>query len=72
MKKSYRIEDLDCACCATKMEDAIRRLDGVTGAQINFLTQKLTIEAADANFDAVVRQAAKLCRSIEPNCRVVF
>ena len=39
MKKTYRIEDLDCAHCAAKIEDAISRLDGVTSVRVNFLTQ---------------------------------
>ncbi len=43
MKKTYKLQDLDCANCAAKMEDAIGRLDGVSSARVNFMTQKLTI-----------------------------
>ncbi|MBP3937046.1 MAG: cation transporter [Clostridia bacterium] len=72
MKKTYRLEDLDCAHCAAKMEEAIRKLSGVTGASISFMTQKLTLEAEDEKFDEILQQAAKICRKIEPDCRIVF
>ena len=45
MKKRYNLRDLDCANCAAKMENAIRRIDGVRDASVSFLTQKLTLEA---------------------------
>lgn len=70
MKKSVRLRDLDCAHCAAKMEQAIRRIDGVRAVSVNFLLQKLTIEAEDARFDAVLEQAVRACRRIEPGCRV--
>ena len=57
MKKRFVIEDLCCANCAAKMEDAIRKLEGVSSANINFLTQKLTLDAEDARFDTILDQA---------------
>lgn len=72
MKKTYRLEELDCAHCAAKMEDAIRKLPGVTFASISFMTQKLTLEADDGQFEEIVQQAAKICKKIEPDCRIVF
>ena len=72
MKKTYRLEELDCAHCAAKMEEAIRKLSGVTGVSISFMTQKLTLEAEDEKFDEILQQAAKICRKIEPDCRIVF
>ena len=47
MKKTFKLIDLDCANCAAKMEDAIRRIDGVTAVTVSFMTQKLTLEAED-------------------------
>lgn len=72
MKKTYKLLDLDCAHCAAKMEDAIRKLDGVDNVTVSFLTQKLTIEAEDARFDDVVHQAVKICKKVEPDCEVVL
>lgn len=68
MKKTYRLEDLDCAHCAAKMEEGIKKLPGVTDAHVNFLSQKMTIEAADEGFDDLMDQVVKVCRKIEPDC----
>jgi len=70
VKKTFDMIDLECAHCAAKMEDAIRKLDGVTGASVSFLAQKLTIEGDDARFDDIVKQAVKICKKIEPDCEV--
>ena len=71
MKKTFKMIDLECAHCAAKMEDAIKKIDGVTDASVSFLMQKLTIEAEDARFDAIVREAVKICKKVEPDCDVV-
>ena len=72
MKKTYKLTDLDCANCAAKMEDAIRKLDGVNSATVSFMTQKLTLDADDARFDEILQQAAKVCKKVEPDCTIVF
>ena len=71
MKKRFKLIDLDCANCAAKMEAAIRKLDGVTDATVSFMTQKMTIEGDDARFDAIVKEAVKVCKKVEPDCEVV-
>lgn len=71
MKKTFNMEDLECAHCAAKMEAAIQKLPGVQKASVSFLAQKLTLEAEDAQFDALIQEAAKICRKIEPDCRVI-
>ena len=71
MKKTFKMVDLDCANCAAKMEEAIKKIDGVTNASVNFMTQKMTIEADDAKFDAIVKEAVKVCKKIEPDCEIV-
>lgn len=71
MKKVFKLNDLDCANCAQKMEDAIRRIDGVEEVQVSFLSQKLTLVADDARFEEIVEQAVKICRKIEPDCVIV-
>ncbi|MDD2993786.1 MAG: hypothetical protein PWQ08_366 [Clostridiales bacterium] len=72
MKKTFQMEDLDCASCAAKMEDAIKKIDGVTSATVNFMTQKLTLEADDSRFGEIAKEAAKICRKVEPDCTVRF
>lgn len=71
MKKTFELEELDCAHCAAKMEEGIAKLEGVIAVSVNFLTQKLTLEADDAVFEKVMKQAVKICRKIEPDCRVI-
>lgn len=72
MKKTFKLEELDCAHCASKMETVIKKLDGVTEANINFFAQKLTLEADDDRFDEIVKECAKICRRIEPDCRIIM
>jgi len=72
MKKTFRIEDLECAHCAAKMEDAVKKLDGVTFASVNFIKSNITIEADDDIFDEILKKASKECKKIEPDASIVF
>ena len=72
MKKTYKLIDLDCANCAAKMEEAIKRIDGVTAASVSFMTQKMTIEGNDARFDQIVKEAVRVCKKVEPDCEIVL
>ena len=71
MKRVYRMKDLDCASCAAKMENAIAKISGVSRVAVNFLTQKLTIDADDEQFDRIIDDAQKICKKIEPDCIIV-
>ena len=72
MKKSYPLEDLDCAVCAEKMADAIRKIDGVEAADVSFLMQKLTLTADEERFDEILKKVVKACKKIEPDCKIVI
>ena len=72
MRKVFKMEDLDCANCAAKMEDAILRIEGVESVSVSYITQRLTLVAGDDKFDDIVRQAQKVCRRIEPDCRIII
>ena len=72
MKKTYKLEDLDCANCAAKMENAVCKIEGVTAASISFMQQKLTFEAPDERYDELLAAAQKLMRKIEPDVRVII
>ena len=71
MKKRFMIEELCCANCAAKMEDGIRKLEGVNSANINFLTQKLTLDADDTCFESILDEAERIIKKIEPDCVLV-
>lgn len=68
MKKRYQLKDLDCANCAAKMEEAIKKIDGVNTATVSFMTQKLTIDAEEARFDSIMKEVVASCKKIEPDC----
>lgn len=68
MKKRFRLTGLDCAVCAARLEDAIRKTEGVRGASVGFLTQSLMIDADDTRFDAVLDAVTAVCRRVEPEC----
>lgn len=65
MKKKFKCE-VDCADCAAKLEDAIRKVDGVEDATVNFMTQKLTLTAPDDRFDVVLENVLKTAKKVEP------
>ena len=71
MKRKFKLEDLDCAACAAKMEAAIQKIPGVESAAVSFLTQKLTIEADEAAFDRILDEAQRICAKVEPDCKIV-
>lgn len=71
MKKIFKLDELECANCGAKMEAAIKKLDGVNDCTVSFMTQKLTLDADDARFNDIVKEAQKVCRKIEPDCKIV-
>ena len=68
MKKKFKLQDLDCAKCAAKMEEAIKRIEGVADANVSFMTQKMTIEAEESRFDEIMKEVVAVCRKVEPDC----
>ena len=72
MKKVFRLEELDCANCAAKMESGIARLEGVQSVSVSFMTQKMTVEYADGVEEAeALKQIRKIIRRVEPDCEVL-
>lgn len=70
MKKTIKLIDLDCAHCAAKIEAAVKKLDTVTDVQVNFLSQKMVLEADGGNMENAVAQAVKIVKKIEPDVTV--
>lgn len=68
MKKVYKLEDLDCANCAAKMECAIKKVEGVSNANVNFMMQKMTVEIDSDQPNAVLAEIKKVCKKVEPDC----
>ncbi len=72
MKKKFKLEDLDCANCAAKMEEGIKKIEGVHDANVSFLAQKLTIDAEDEHFDEIMKNVVAVCAKIEPDCKIIL
>lgn len=68
MKKVINLEDLDCANCAAKMECAVKKVEGVTNANVNFMMQRMTVEIDSENPQAVLAEIKKVCKKVEPDC----
>lgn len=72
MKKTYKIE-VDCASCANLMEQAANKVPGVARAVVNYMTLKMTVEFADgADVESVMKNVLKVCRKVEPDCKISF
>ena len=54
MKKQFKLDEIDCANCARELQDELAKLDGVKSVSVNFMTQKLTLEADDAEPDCEI------------------
>lgn len=71
MKKSFKLEELDCAHCAQKMEDAIAKIDGVNKVNINFMAQKMILDADEDRFEDILKLAEAKIKEVEPDCRLL-
>ena len=72
MKKKFKLQDLDCAHCAAKMEESIKKIDGVNDAVVSFMTQKMTVDADDARFDEIMDEVVRVCAKVEPDCQILL
>lgn len=70
MKKTFLLAGLDCPNCAAEIERGVRKIDGVIDASVSFITTKMTIEAADAQMDEVVKKAKKIARRVEHDVEI--
>lgn len=71
MKKTYILEDLDCAHCAAKIEDAVGKLEGVSKSTVTLLTQKLVIEVEDDKAKSIYKDIEKIVKKFEPDVEVI-
>ena len=72
MKKKFKLQDLDCANCAAKMEDAIKKIPGVNDANVSFMMQKMTVDAEDDKFEAIMEEVVRVCAKVEPDCKILM
>ena len=72
MNKKFKLQDLDCANCAAKMEDGIKKIEGVNDASVNFMTQKMMVDAVDERFEEIMNEVVRVCAKIEPDCKIMM
>ena len=71
MKKKFKLQDLDCANCAAKMEDLIKKIDGVNDASVSFMTQKMIVEFEEGqDAKSVMKDVLKNCKKVEDDCEI--
>ena len=71
MKKTFELEDLDCANCAMKMQEAIEKIPGVISCSVNFMTQKMIVVFEDgAEPEAVMQDVLVRCKKVEDDCEI--
>jgi copper chaperone CopZ len=69
MKKRYKFV-VDCANCAAKVEEAVKKIDGVNDATVNFMAQKLVLDADDARYDEILKEVIATAKKVEPDCEL--
>ena len=72
MKKKFKMENLDCANCAAKMEAAINKIPGVKSATVAFMTQKLVIESDEEDLTEILTQAQLCCQAVDEEAKLIF
>ncbi|MGI6205567.1 MAG: cation transporter [Anaerovoracaceae bacterium] len=72
MIKKYKMQDIDCADCAAKMERKIRKIDGVNDATISFMTQRLTLDVEDDKLDSVLEEAQRRVSKVDSEAKILY
>ena len=72
MTKVLRLKDLDCANCAAKMENCLKKINAINHVSVNFLTQKMMIDVPDEQYETVMKEVVKVCKKIEPDCKIIL
>ncbi len=71
MKKTFKMQNLDCAHCAAKMEESIKKIPGVNDATVSFMTQKLSLDYDETKEAEILEAVAKACQKVDGACRIV-
>ena len=69
MKKRYKFE-VDCANCAAKVEAAVKKIDGVNDVTVNFMAQKMVLDADDARYDEILKEVVAVAKKVVPDCEL--
>lgn len=70
MKKKYKLENIDCANCAAKIERNIKLIDGVLDANLNFMGLRLIVDVEDSKADGLLQKMLDVSRKVEPDIKI--
>ena len=70
MEETLLLKDLNCANCAAKIEDRIRKMDGIESANFTVATHQLRLTGAWGDREALKRDIQDICDSIEEGVTV--
>ncbi|MCI8759619.1 MAG: heavy metal transporter [Clostridia bacterium] len=70
MKSTFKIKELDCANCATQLENSIRKIEGIQMVCINFMTEKMVLEYDNDNKEEIIKKVKKTIKKEEPNVKI--
>lgn len=70
MKKTFILEGLDCANCASKIERKISTVKGINSVSVNFLSTKLVMELDDDNADYILEEAFKMVKKVDSDINI--
>ena len=65
MTEKFFVKNIDCANCAAKIENGLRKLDGVDYVSLDFANQTLHVKTSD--LDRIIEHV----RKIEPDVELV-
>lgn len=71
MRRTFILEDLDCANCARKIQDKVATLDGVSNCTVTFLTTKMVYDVEDDKDAEVEKEMRKIVKQLEPDVEVI-
>lgn len=69
MSYVFKIENLDCANCAAKVEAGVKKLEGIIDCNVNFFLLKMKIDAAGELTDDLLSKIRKAAKRIEPDIK---
>lgn len=70
MKTKFKVEGIDCPNCAAKIERLVGEIEGVTSSKINFMAEKLTVEADESVSGKLLEEVTKAVKSVEADASV--
>lgn len=70
MKNVFKIKGLDCANCASKLESAIQKIEGMESVSINFMTEKMIMEYNEENKQEIMEKVKKIIKKEEPDVKI--